>query len=55
MENEFFKAIGLYIDSQYIKVYTKYWVYERGRCSTVPIYPKKNTTISVDGMFYGIF
>ena len=38
MENEFFKAIGLYIDSQYIKVYTKYWVYERGRCSTVPAF-----------------
>jgi hypothetical protein len=38
MENEFFKAIGLYIDSQYIKVYTEYWVYERGRCSTVPAF-----------------
>ena len=38
MEKEFFKAIGLYIDSQYIKVYTKYWVYERGRCSTVPAF-----------------
>ena len=38
MEKEFFKAIGLYIDSQYIKVYTEYWVYERGRCSTVPAF-----------------
>lgn len=38
MENEFFKAIGLYIDSQYIKVYTEYWVYECGRCSTVPAF-----------------
>ena len=38
MGKEFFKAIGLYIDSQYIKVYTKYWVYERGRCSTVPAF-----------------
>ena len=38
MEKEFFKAIGLYIDSQYIKVYTEYWVYECGRCSTVPAF-----------------
>lgn len=38
MENEFFKAIGLYIDSQYIRVVTQYWVYECGTCESVPAF-----------------
>ena len=38
MEKEFFRQIYLYVDSQYIRVVTQYWVHERGRCSTVPAF-----------------
>ena len=38
MEKEFFKQIYLYVDSQYIRVVTQYWVYECGTCESVPAF-----------------
>ena len=38
MEKEFFRQIYLYVDSQYIRVVTQYWVYECGTCESVPAF-----------------
>ena len=38
MEKEFFRQIYLYVDSQYIRVVTQYWVYECGACESVPAF-----------------
>ena len=38
MEKEFFKQIYLYVDSQYIRAVTQYWVYECGTCESVPAF-----------------
>ena len=38
MEKEFFRQIYLYVDSQYIRVTTQYWVYECGTCESVPAF-----------------
>ncbi len=38
MEKEFFRQIYLYVDSQYIRVVTQYWVYECGMCESVPAF-----------------
>ncbi len=38
MEKEFFRQIYLYVDFQYIRVVTQYWVYECGMCESVPAF-----------------